>query len=117
MRTSHAREILDVKAFPGLDFQLLRLTGARPDPTGVAFSAEGRVTMMGQPVPITLSGTLRAPDQAARARLGLTEPAVLLVAATFPLDLRATPLATRAKDFDSPTLTLSVNLVLAKESP
>lgn len=110
LRSKHAVELLDASHHPVIRFTLDRVDGARTAGNGVAFSGRGTVALMGRSIPAPITGTLRATDAAAQARLGVG-PA-LLIAADTTLDLRQTPLAGRAGDFDSPRVDIHVDLIL-----
>ncbi len=115
MRSKHAREYLAADRFPALSFKLTRVLGARQDgPDQIAFSAEGAVSMMGAELPVAASGTLRLADDAARARLGVTAPEALVLQATLPLDVRATPMAKDAGDFDSSEIRVTASAVMVR---
>jgi hypothetical protein len=121
LRSQHAREeYLRGAEFPRIAFALTRLIAAGPEAAGagagVAFRGEGLVTLMGNPHVVALTGTLRAPDEAARARLGLADgAAVLLIKASFELRLHETALAKDAGDFDGDVIPIDVSLVLRSE--
>jgi polyisoprenoid-binding protein YceI len=110
LRSKHAVELLDASHHPAIRFTLDRLEGARTAGNGIAFSGRGSVTLMGRTIPAPITGTLRATDAAAQARLGVG-PA-LVIAADTTVDLRQTPLAGRAGDFDSPRIDVHVDLIL-----
>ena len=112
LRSTHTREYLQADKFPDIVLTLRRLDGARPEGDGLAFAASGELTLMGQPVPVSVTGTLRAADAAARARLGVGDAQALLLQASFTLDLRTTALAGSVSEFDSPQVTVTASLVL-----
>jgi polyisoprenoid-binding protein YceI len=115
LRTKHAREeYLLAGRFPHITFRLERLLGAerRADGT-VAYSAEGTVDLMGLRHRVSVIGTLRAPDPAARSRLGFQpgDP-VFLATARFEIKISESKLAPDKGDFDGDIIPLDVSLVL-----
>ena len=117
-RSKHAREgYLKAEEFPELTVELVQLSAARQDGDGkVAFAARGTLSMMGARLPVDLAGTVRALDEGARGRLGLSGPS-MLIDASFTLAIAATPLAPDAGDFDKPDIELAVTLLLTHEPP
>jgi polyisoprenoid-binding protein YceI len=115
-RSKHAREYLKVEEFPEIGFELNRLLAARQGATAneIEFWARGRLTMMGRDHEVTVIGALRAPDQAARQRLGV-DGDILLVSADLALELGESALAGDAGDFDAAEIPIHVSLVLARE--
>jgi len=111
LRSEHTRQYLQADKFPDVGLALTRLVGARAEGAGVAYRADATLELMGERVPVAVSGTLRAADAAARERLAVTGAALLLTA-EFKLDLRNTPLRSKLGDFDSPEVTVSASLVL-----
>lgn len=117
LRSTHAREYLKTHEHRTLRFRMTRLVGAVQEaPDRVAWTAEGTVEIMGATVPATASGTLRTADEAARARLGVKAPAALVLAASFTLDIRQTPLAAEAGDFEESDIVVAANAVLVRHS-
>src|SRR5690606_22235502 len=90
--------------------ELVSLDGARREGDHVVLAGTGTVMLMGRPLEIPVTATLRAADPAASVRLGVS-PA-LLVTADLTVDLRTTPLADRAGDFDDPQIGVRADLVL-----
>ena len=120
MRSKHAREdYLHADKFPRITFALTRVTGATAAAGGaVAFRAEGEVGLIGRTHPVAVTGTLRAPDAAARTRLGFAGDAPLvLVEAAFDLRIADTELAADRGDFGKDTIGVRVNLVLRPGHP
>jgi hypothetical protein len=119
LRSTHAREeYLDAGHHPRIRFHLDRVLAAAPAAGGsIAYRAAGTVELMGRRHPVSVTGTLRAPDPAARARMGFAPgDAVLRATATFPLQISRTALASSAKDFDGDFIPIEVSLVLRREA-
>lgn len=115
LRSKSAREdYLQASKFPRLTFRLTELVAARADgPTTIAYRATGEVELIGDRVPVELTGTLRLLDAAARARLELPADAPAIVAeADFAIPIAATRLAADAGDFDGDAIPVHATLVL-----
>jgi YceI-like domain len=119
LRTRHAREeYLLAAEFPRIQFRLARLLGASRAADGtVAYRADGEVELMGRRHPVAATGTLRAPDEAARRRLGLAAgDDAFLATARFELKISETRLAPDAGDFDGNLIPIEVSLVLRRDA-
>lgn len=117
MRSNHAREYLKAGEFPELRLTMAQVLAAQQGASAaeIEFWARGHIDMMGQETGVTITGTVRAPDEAGRQRLGITSPA-LVVSADFLLDIMETPLAGDAGDFDQKEIPIHASLVLALET-
>jgi polyisoprenoid-binding protein YceI len=113
LRSKHAREdYLRAAEFPRIGFDLGRVEAVHQDAADVvSFRAAGTVHLIGRDHPVVVSGTMRAGDDAASARLGVAARP-LLVQADFTLRVRDTALAADAGDFDRDDLPVHVSLVL-----
>ena len=118
LRSSSARDYLQVKTFPELAFTLSELLAARQGdgPDRVEFWARGSIRIMGQKTPVTARGQARVLDAAGRARFGLSRPG-LLITADVTIALTDTPLAGDAGDFDDTTVPINASLLLALDDP
>ncbi|MBI4951492.1 MAG: YceI family protein [Myxococcales bacterium] len=117
MRSNHARgDYLEVDKYPRITLELGRLVAARQDgPTQLAFRSEGSLALLGETVAVELTGTLRAPDEAGRARLGVSaSDAVALVEADLTLTVGGTRLREHADSFDADRIPIHVTLVLVR---
>ena len=116
LRNQHAREDLEVERHPALRFELTRLIAARQEGAqAVAFSAAGEVVVMGQRQPVEVSGTLRALDDAGRARLGLAADRPALVAqVSFSLRLDRTPIGDNEGTFTENMVPVAATLLFQK---
>lgn len=114
-RSGHARDsYLQAAKHPRVVWKLSQLIAARQDgPDQVVFRARGELTLIGKPMPIEVFGTLKRPDEAARARLAVAGD-VLLVQADFELPIKDTALAPDAGDFDGDKFPIHVSLVLRR---
>lgn len=114
MRSKSARDdYLRASEFPRLGFRLDRLVASEPRGAGeLAFRAEGAVSLIGGGHPVVVTGTLRLLDDAARARLGITESPAILAEADFAIRIPDTALAADAGDFDGDEIPVHATLVL-----
>jgi polyisoprenoid-binding protein YceI len=114
LRSKHAREeYLQGEKFPRIVFRLERVLGAQARGNEVAFRATGKVEFVGGTHPVEVTGTLRAPDPAARQRLGLpADVPLLLVEARFEIRIADTALAPDRGDFGKDTIPLRVNVMM-----
>lgn len=112
-RSKHAREgYLHADEFAQIAVTIESVIAVRQDEHQmIAFRAPGTVELMGRRHAVEISGTLRKPDAAALARLGL-DGDVLLVQADFSLAIAETGLAPNAGDFDGDRILVHVALVL-----
>ena len=112
-RSKHAREgYLHAQQFPRITVAIDHLAAVRSDaPGALAFRAPGTVQLIGKTHAVEITGTVRKPDAAALARLGLTGD-VMLVDADLALVIRETALASDAGDFDGDRIPIHVSLVL-----
>ncbi len=116
-RSASARDdYLQATKYPRITFKLERIVSARANaPDQVAFTAKGTLDFVGKPHVVDVAGTLKKPDAAALARLGLAG-AILLVQADFSLVIKETALAPDAGDFDGDRIPIHVSLVLRHTS-
>ncbi len=117
LRSQHARdEYLKTGTHPTITLRVTKVIAARQDGPGlVGFRAAAEVDFIGDTVPVEITGTLRAADAAARARLGFTATdAVVLVDAALELSVGATQLRTDADSFDRDRIPIRVSLVLVR---
>ena len=117
LRTKHAREeYLLAARFPRIVFHLDRLLGAQRRADGtIAYSAEGTVHLMGLRHRVAATGTMRAPDPAARSRLGFQPgDAMFLATARFEVKISESKLAPDKGDFDGDIIPIDVSLVLRR---
>lgn len=116
LRSKSARDdYLQADAYPRLAFRLERVVAVAPregDLPGVAFRAEGVVTLIGREHRVAVTGTMRPLDEIARARQGIPGAHAMLVAADFVLRISETALAADAGDFDGDEIPVHVSLVL-----
>lgn len=114
-RSASARnDYLQVSKHPRITFTLDQLVAARPESAGqIAFRARGTLDLIGKTHAVDITGTLKQPDAAALARLGLpATSAFLLATADFSIIIRETALAPDAGDFDGDRIPVHVSLVL-----
>jgi polyisoprenoid-binding protein YceI len=128
LRSKHAREeFLHTDRFPRISVELDRLLAARQaGANAVAFRAHGTLGFMGGTHSIEVTGTLKKPDAAALARLGLIQSGqsgqsgpggeILLVQADFALVIKETALASDAGNFDGDRIPVHVQLVMRHTS-
>lgn len=117
LRSSHARdEYLAAGKYPRIALRIAKLIAARQDrPDQVAFRAAAELDFLGETLPVEVTGTLRAADAAARARLGLgPDDEVALVAAELAISVKGTGLRT-SDSFDADRIPITVSLVLVKQ--
>jgi polyisoprenoid-binding protein YceI len=116
-RSTHAREeYLHADKHPRISVALDRvLAASQSGPNTVAFRAHGTLGLIGKTHEIEITGTLKKPDAAALARLGLTGE-ILLVQADFAVVIKETALASDAKDFDGDRIPVHVSLVMRHTS-
>jgi len=116
-RSKHAREgYLKADEHPTLSVELGKLTAAQQaDPDSVAFAATGTLEIMGARLPVEVSGKVKALSPQAIERLGLEGPSMLLDA-SFELELKSTPLAPDAGDFDRAAIPIAVTLLLTHQT-
>ena len=118
MRSKHAREeYLYADEHPEIRLAMVELVAARQgeDAREIAFWASAALDFMGARLTVPVTGTIRALDEAARARLGTSGPA-LLVTADLAIDIEETPLGKDAGDFDEDRIPIHVSLVLGQAS-
>lgn len=115
LRSTHARdEYLKVSVNPTVGFALGALRSAsQADPRTIAFQADATLRLMGKDLPVTVTGTLRAADDAARTRLGTTGDTLIVTAET-SFKISASPLASDADSFDTDVVPLQVSLILVR---
>ena len=114
LRSKHAREELQTEKFPRLSFKLESLlASAQQDPSSLTFSASGSVTLMGKSQATKVSGTLSAPNEEARKRLGFPNQDVLLARARFSISLKEAEIENDGT-FDADIIPVQVSLVLVR---
>lgn len=116
-RSKHAREeYLYVDKNPRVTVAITRLLGAtQAGANTVGFRATGTLGLIGKTHAIEITGTLKKPDAAALARLGLSGD-VLLVQADFAVVIKETALASDAGTFDGDRIPIHVSLVMRHTS-
>ena len=117
LRSTHARdEYLFVGQYPRITVALDRVLAASQAGAGsVGFRAHGTLGLIGKTHPIEITGTMKKPDAAALARLGLTGD-ILLVQADFAVVIKETAFAKDAGDFDGDRIPIHVSLVMRHTS-
>jgi len=117
LRSKHAREeYLFADKYPRITVTLDRLIAAsQAGANTVAFRAHGTLGLIGKTHSIEVTGTLKKPDAAALARLGLSGE-ILLVQADFAVVIKETALASDAKAFDGDRIPIQVSLVMRHTS-
>jgi polyisoprenoid-binding protein YceI len=117
LRSTHARdEYLHSDKFPQISVALDRvLAASQAGANSIAFRAHGTLGLIGKTHSIEVTGTMKKPDAAALARLGVTGD-VLLVQADFAVVIPETALASDAKDFDGDRIPIHVSLVMRHTS-
>lgn len=116
-RSASARDdyLLSAK-HPRVTFTLDQVLSAQPSgPDQVAFRARGTLGFVGKTHVVEVTGTLKKPDAAALARLGL-DGEILLAQADFAIVIAETALAPDAGDFDGDRIPVHVSLVLRHTS-
>jgi polyisoprenoid-binding protein YceI len=116
-RSKHAREeYLYTDKHPRITVALGRLLAASQSGANtVTFRAQGTLGLIGKTHPIEITGTLKKPDAAALARLGLSGE-ILLVQADFSIVIKETALASDASSFDGDRIPIHVSLVMRHTS-
>jgi polyisoprenoid-binding protein YceI len=117
LRSQHAREeYLHADKYPRITVALDRLLAAQQAGANtVAFRAHGTLGLIGKTHPIEVTGTLKKPDAAALARLGLSGE-IVLVQADFAVVIKETALASDAGSFDGDRIPIQVSLVMRHTS-
>lgn len=116
-RSKHAREgYLHAGKHPRISVTIDRLLAAsQAGANTVGFRAHGTLGLIGKTHAIEIAGTLKKPDAAALARLGVLGE-ILLVQADFAIVIKETALAGDAGDFDGDRIPVHVSLVLRHTS-
>ncbi|HEU4731358.1 MAG TPA: YceI family protein [Kofleriaceae bacterium] len=116
-RSKHAREeYLHTDKYPRVTVAIDRvLAASQSGANTVGFRAQGTLGFIGKTHSIEVTGTLKKPDAAALARLGVTGD-VLLVQADFAILIKETALAGDAGDFDGDRIPVHVSLVMRHTS-
>ena len=116
-RSKHASEAyLHADQHPRITVAIDRLLSAtQAGANTVRFRAPGRLELIGKTHAVEISGTLKKPDAAAVARLGLSGD-IVLVQADFAVVLKETALAADAGDFDGDRIPIHVSLVMRHAS-
>jgi polyisoprenoid-binding protein YceI len=116
-RSKHAREeYLYTDKHPRITVAIDRLLAAtQAGANTVGFRANGTLGLIGKTHAIEITGTLKKPDAAALARLGLSGE-VLVVQADFAIVIKETALAGDAGTFDGDRIPIHVSLVMRHTS-
>lgn len=116
-RSKHAREgYMLAGKHPRISVTIDRLLAAKQAGADtVEFRAHGTLGLIGKAHSIEITGTLKKPDAAALARLGLSGE-ILLVQADFAVVIKETALASDAGDFDGDRIPIHVSLVMRHTS-
>jgi len=117
MRSEHARtKYLDGSKYPRIALRITKLVAARQDrPDQLAFRAAAELDFLGETLPVVVTGTLRAADVAARARLELADASeVALVNAQLEITVKGSGLRT-SDSFEADRIPIIVSLVLVKQ--
>jgi hypothetical protein len=114
-RDKHIREYLQSDRHPEFSLTLEELLATREQEAGLRFQARARLQLMGAALPVEVSGQLSQPDAEARARLGVKAENLLLLKASFPLELASTPIEEPEELFDSLQANIHVTLLLHHE--
>ena len=117
LRSTHARDeyLLSAK-HPRISVALDRVLAAgQAGANSVTFRVHGTLGLIGKTHPIEVTGTMKKPDAAGLARLGLTGD-VLVVQADFAVVIKDTALASDAGDFDGDRIPIHVSLVMRHTS-
>ena len=116
-RSQHAREeYLYTDKYPRITLTLGQLKAASQQGANtVAFRAQGTLGLIGKTHAIEITGTLKKPDAAALARLGLAGE-ILLVQADLAIVIKETALASDASTFDGDRIPIHVSLVMRHTS-
>jgi polyisoprenoid-binding protein YceI len=116
-RSKHAREAyLLADKHPKISVTIDRLIAAtQAGANTVGFRAGGTLALIGKTHAVEITGTLKKPDAAALARLGLSGE-ILLVQADFAVVIKETALAGDAGTFDGDRIPIHVSLVLRHTS-
>jgi len=116
-RSKHAREAyLLADKHPKISVTIDRLIAAtQAGANTVGFRAGGTLALIGKTHAVEITGTLKKPDAAALARLGLSGE-ILFVQADFAVVIKETALASDAGTFDGDRIPIHVSLVLRHTS-
>lgn len=116
-RSKHAREAyLFADKHPRISVAIDRLLAAKQAGADtVGFHAHGTLVLIGKTHSIEITGTLKKPDAAALARLGVSGE-ILLVQAEFAVAIKETALAGDASTFDGEQIPIHVSLVMRHTS-
>jgi polyisoprenoid-binding protein YceI len=116
-RSKHAREgYLHADKHPRITVAIDQVIAASQSGSNtVAFRARATLGLIGKTHPVEITGTLRKPDPAALARLGISGE-ILLVQADLAVVIKETALASDAGDFDGDRIPIHVSLVMRRTS-
>jgi polyisoprenoid-binding protein YceI len=116
-RSSHARDAyLLADKHPRISVAIDRVLAAKQAGADtVGFRAHGTLALIGKTHSIEITGTLKKPDAAALARLGVSGE-ILLVQADFAVVIKETALASDASTFDGERIPIHVSLVMRHTS-
>lgn len=117
LRSQHAREDLQVEEHPRIAFELTGLDAAEQrNADEIAFSARGRIELVGREHDATVRGTVRRLGASARQQLGVEGDApTLLVQASLPLDVSTTAIGNDGT-FDTNDVPIQITLILRHAS-
>ncbi len=114
LRSKHASEALRTEEYPLLVFALERVVGtANTGPNELSFRAEGALTLVGKTSTVSVTGTISAPDDEGRRRLGFPDAELLIVRASFAISVKESGLEDD-DTFDQDAIAIQVSLVLRR---
>ncbi len=114
LRSKHAREELKSEEFPRIGFSLQRILGsAQESPNKISFTAEGELSLMGRTHLVSVAGTLTAPEEAGKKRLGFSGQDILIAKAAFSLSIEESVIENDGS-YDADTIPIQVSLVLVR---
>ena len=116
-RSKHASEAyLFADKYPRISVTIDRVLAAKQAGADtVEFRAHGTLGLIGKTHSIEITGTLKKPDAAALARLGVSGE-IVLVTADFAVVIKETALASDASTFDGDRIPIHVSLVMRHTS-
>ena len=115
LRNTHAAGYLEAEKFPTIAVTVVKVGQLQASGTGVGFTADGEVALMGKSLPVVMTGTVVALDVGKRSELQVNAPEALLVTVSFKLKIAQTLL--KRENFDADELTLTGRIVLVPGAP